>query len=67
MASLLGILWEAQFGLPALAAFAEQNWLEQPDRPGTPGYFAIVIGWLRDEGLIYDQARPVASEALAGG
>lgn len=59
MASLLGILWEAHLGLPALAAFAEQNWLERPDRPGTPGYFATVIGWLRDGGLIDDHARPV--------
>lgn len=61
MASLLGILWEAHFGLPAMAAFAEQNWLEKPDRPGTPGYFATVIGWLRQAELIDDQARPVAA------
>jgi hypothetical protein len=60
MASLLGILWEAAFGLPALAAFAEQNWLEAYDRPGTPAYFATVIGWLHAAGLIDDQARPCA-------
>src|SRR5882724_6734442 len=28
LASLLGILWEAEHGEPALLAFAEQNWLE---------------------------------------
>lgn len=67
MASLLGILWEAQLGLPAMAAFAEQNWLEMPDRPGTPGYFTTVIGWLRGVGLIDDQARPVAIAALNRG
>ena len=60
MASLLGILWEAELGLPAMAAFAEQNWLEKPDRPGTPAYFATVIGWLQEAGLIDDQARPIA-------
>jgi hypothetical protein len=64
MASLLGILWEAEMGLPAIAAFTEQNWLEKYDRPGTPGYFATVIGWLFDAGLIDPQARPAAVEAL---
>ncbi len=64
MASLLGILWEAQDGLPAIAAFAEQNWLENYDRPGTPAYFATVIGWLHAVGLIDDQARPVAIGAF---
>lgn len=69
MASLLGILWEAAFGLPAIAAFAEQNWLEGYDRPGTPGYFATVIGWLYAAGLIDARARParVALAAIAGG
>ena len=62
MASLLGILWEADLGLPAIAAFAEQNWLEKYDRPGTPGYFATVIGWLFDDGLIDEQACPAAVE-----
>ena len=27
-ASLLGILWEAALGQPALASFLDQNWLE---------------------------------------
>lgn len=65
MASLLGILWEAQDGLPAIAAFAEQNWLENYDRPGTPAYFATVIGWLHAAGLIDGQARPLGPRALA--
>ena len=64
MASLLGILWEAEDGLPAMAAFAEQNWLERYDQPGTPAYFATVIGWLHDAGLIDDQARPMAIGAF---
>ncbi|MBV9964902.1 MAG: elongation factor P hydroxylase [Alphaproteobacteria bacterium] len=31
-ASLLGILWEAALGQPALASFLDQNWLEGIDR-----------------------------------
>lgn len=64
MASLLGILWEVELGLPAIAAFAEQNWLEGYDRPGTPAYFATVIGWLHEAGLIDDAARPTGVELL---
>lgn len=59
MSSLLGILWEAEFALPAMAAFAEQNWLERYDQPGTPAYFATVIGWLHEAALIDEQACPV--------
>src|SRR5262252_8257005 len=32
MASLLGIIWETEFGQPALASFLDQNWLEGLDR-----------------------------------
>ncbi|MFN4283906.1 MAG: hypothetical protein ACK4NA_14815 [Alphaproteobacteria bacterium] len=58
MASLLGILWETELGQPAVLAFAEQNWLERADQPGTPAYFAQVIGWLHAAGLIDAEARP---------
>ena len=36
-ASLLGILWEAELGQPALASFLDQNWLEGA---GAPAHFA---------------------------
>lgn len=58
MASLLGILWECELGQPAVLAFAEQNWLERADQPGTPAYFASVIGRLHTAGLIDADARP---------
>lgn len=51
LASLLGILWEAEHGEPAILAFAEQNWLELPDRPHTPNHFARCYGILKARGL----------------
>jgi hypothetical protein len=49
MASLLGILWEARFGQPALASFLDQNWLEGLDR--SAAHFTKVLGRLRRRGL----------------
>jgi hypothetical protein len=50
-ASLLGILWEAQLGQPALASFLDQNWLEGLDR-SAPAHFAAVFERLRGRGLL---------------
>jgi hypothetical protein len=58
MASLLGILWEADFGHPALASFLDQNWLEGAERPGTPAHFAAILKRLRDGGFIDATDRP---------
>ena len=49
-ASLLGILWEARLGQPALASFLDQNWLEGLDR-SAPAHFTAVLGELRRRGL----------------
>src|SRR5215472_10779473 len=50
-ASLLGILWEASLGQPALASFLDQNWPEGLDR-SAPAHFAKVVAGLRDRGLL---------------
>ncbi len=52
LASLLGILWEADHGEPAIIAFAEQNWLELADRAHTPRHFVQCLGRLAQRGLI---------------
>jgi hypothetical protein len=50
-ASLLGILWEAALGQPALASFLDQNWLEGLDR-SAPAHFVAVLSRLRQLQLI---------------
>ncbi len=59
LASLLGILWEAEYGEPAILAFAEQNWLELPERANTHAHFAEHLEMLKACGLIDDEGRPV--------
>jgi hypothetical protein len=44
-ASLLGILWEAELGHPALASFLDQNWLEGLERSAA-SHFTGVLGRL---------------------
>ena len=41
-ASLLGILWEAKLGQPALASFLDQNWLEGLERLASAHFSAVV-------------------------
>ena len=41
-ASLLGILWEAELGQPALASFIDQNWLEGLDRSAAEHFTAVL-------------------------
>lgn len=50
-ASLLGILWEAALGQPALASFLDQNWLEGLDRSAAP-HFTAVFQRLRRLGVV---------------
>jgi len=58
LSSLLGILWEAELGQPALLAFLEQNWLEGGMSLHNIGHFLKVVGLLADWRLIDDEGRP---------
>jgi hypothetical protein len=49
-ASLLGILWEAELGHPALASFLDQNWLEGLERSAA-AHFSTVLRRLVAEDL----------------
>ena len=49
-ASLLGILWEAALGQPALASFLDQNWLEGLGRSAA-AHFTAVLARLQRRGL----------------
>lgn len=64
LASLLGILWEAEYDEPAILAFAEQNWLELPERANTHQHFVEHLEMLKARGLIDADGRPV--RALRG-
>ncbi|MCW5730538.1 MAG: elongation factor P hydroxylase [Alphaproteobacteria bacterium] len=66
LASLLGILWEAELGQPAILAFLEQNWLEGHGRCGTVRHFQRHLELLAGRGLIDGAARPLAPSTLAG-
>lgn len=50
-ASLLGILWEAALGQPALASFLDQNWLEGLERSAA-AHFTAVLARLRARGFV---------------
>jgi hypothetical protein len=65
-ASLLGIVWEAALGQPALASFLDQNWLEGLGRSAT-GHFATVIETLRHRKLLNVVQDPAASTSPKGG
>ena len=60
-ASLLGILWEARLGQPALASFLDQNWLEGLDRldRSAAAFFTGVLAELGSRGMLaLDPRRP---------
>lgn len=58
MASLLGILWEAELGHPALASLLDQNWLEGAGRPGTAAHFIDIVTTLERGGFVDGTGRP---------
>ncbi|WP_035692127.1 hypothetical protein [Azospirillum halopraeferens] len=63
--SLLGILWEAELGHPAILAFLEQNWMEAWERPGTADWFAGHARELLERGLIDETGRPATLRGRA--
>jgi hypothetical protein len=65
-ASLLGILWEAALGQPALASFLDQNWLEGVDRSAAI-HFTSVVETLHRREWLNAAPTPVASTAPKGG
>jgi hypothetical protein len=65
-ASLLGIVWEAALGQPALASFLDQNWLEGLNRSAA-GHFVAVVETLRQRDALNVLQAPVVSTAPRDG
>lgn len=63
--SLLGVLWEAELGHPAILAFLEQNWMEAWDRPGSASYYIGHARELFERGLIDADGRPATARPWA--
>lgn len=61
MSSLLGILWEAELGQPAILAFLEQNWLEGGARRSNLDHFIKIVRLLAENGLIDGEGRPTTA------
>ena len=57
--SLLGIIWEAELGQPAILAFQEQNWLEGAGRPSTAAFFVTTLNALIALGLVDSDGHPL--------
>ena len=58
LSSLLGILWEAELGQPAILAFLEQNWLEGGADARNVNHFLRMVKVLRRHDLIDDRGHP---------
>jgi len=58
LASLLGVLWEAELGQPAVLAFLEQNWLEGGASPHNVRHFVRNVAELMEGGFIGFDGRP---------
>jgi len=67
LSSLLGIVWEADLGQPALASLLDQNWLEGFDRPAAAAHFTKVVTELRRRGLFDPTPRPTRSCCSSAG
>ena len=58
LCSLLGILWEAELGHPAILAFLEQNWLEGQTNPLNRDHFLKMVHLLAVHGFIDADGNP---------
>ncbi len=58
VASLQGILWEAELGQPALLAFVEQNWLEGGVSLHNVRHFGKMIDLMATHGMVDESGRP---------
>jgi len=58
LASLLGVLWEAELGQPAVLAFLEQNWLEGGASRHNLDHFRRTVRRLVEGGFIDEDGRP---------
>ncbi|HMK69213.1 MAG TPA: hypothetical protein VK433_11740 [Stellaceae bacterium] len=58
MVSLLGILWEAECGHPALASFLDQNWLAGVGSEADARHFAAVLHRLHARGFVDATGHP---------
>jgi len=58
LASLLGVLWEAELGQPAVLAFLEQNWLEGGASPHNLDHFRRNVRDLMEGGFLDEEGRP---------
>lgn len=64
LASLLGVLWEAELSQPAILAFLEQNWLEGGVSPHNLAHFIKVCDQLYRGGFIDSNGRPTGRVTL---
>lgn len=63
--SLLGVLWEAELGHPAILAFLEQNWMEGWERPTAAAFYIEHAERLLANALIDANGRPTTARAWA--
>lgn len=66
LCSLLGILWEAELGQPAILAFLEQNWLEGGTSLHNLSHFRKIVRWLARMGLVDWDGRPTMGARTEG-
>ena len=58
LSSLLGIMWEAELGQPAILAFLEQNWFEGGVSLHNVGHFRKMVRLLHAHGMVSESGHP---------